>query len=262
MIPIPINYSEQLSKLNVNIPINLVLSGGGIKCAAHLALIEKIEELGLQINAISGSSGGALVASLYASGITTQEILEIFKRTSLFKFSFFSMTKAGIFDTFLFKSIIENKIKDKFRDLEIPIYITASNMQSGKPRYFSKGKLLKPVLASCAIPGIFTPIIINKTLYSDGGILDNFPIKPFIKSGLPIVGSYVAEPAPKTPLQLNSTFKVITHATYLKSHAAENFKFDYTKMTVSFPLSEYSGLDNKDSEKIYNIGKSYLDGVV
>ncbi|WP_373943334.1 patatin-like phospholipase family protein [Polaribacter sejongensis] len=144
MIPIPINYSEQLSKLNVNIPINLVLSGGGIKCAAHLALIEKIEELGLQINAISGSSGGALVASLYASGISTQEILEIFKRTSLFKFSFFSMTKAGIFDTFLFKSIIENKIKDKFRDLEIPIYITASNMQSGKPRYFSKGKLLKP----------------------------------------------------------------------------------------------------------------------
>ena len=262
MIPIPINYSEQLSKLNVNIPINLVLSGGGIKCAAHLALIEKIEELGLQINAISGSSGGALVASLYASGITTQEILEIFKRTSLFKFSFFSMTKAGIFDTFLFKSIIENKIKDKFSELEIPIYITASNMQSGKPRYFSKGKLLKPVLASCAIPGIFTPIIINKTLYSDGGILDNFPIKPFIKSGLPIVGSYVAEPAPKTPLQLNSTFKVITHATYLKSHAAENFKFDYTKMTVSFPLSEYSGLDNKDSEKIYNIGKSYLDGVV
>ncbi|MGJ8744813.1 patatin-like phospholipase family protein [Polaribacter sp.] len=253
------NNSAKLYKLNVKTPVNLVLSGGGIKCAAHLALIEKIEELGLTINAISGTSGGALVASLYASGISTKDILQIFKKTSLFKFSFFSITKAGLFDTFLFKSIIENKIKKKFSELEIPIYITASNMQSGKPRYFSKGKLLKPVLASCAIPGIFTPIIINKTLYSDGGILDNFPIDPFLKSRLPIIGSYVAEPATKTPQQLNSTFKVIAHATFLKAHAAENFKFAATKLTISFPLSEYSGLDNKDSEDIYNIGKEYLN---
>ncbi|PQJ72989.1 MULTISPECIES: patatin-like phospholipase family protein [Polaribacter] len=253
------NNSAKLYKLNVKTPVNLVLSGGGIKCAAHLALIEKIEELGLKINAISGSSGGALVASLYASGISTQEILEIFKRTSLFKFSFLSITKAGLFDTFLFKSIIENKIKNKFSDLEIPIYVAASNMQSGKPRYFSKGKLLKPVLASCAIPGIFSPIIINKTLYSDGGILDNFPMKPFQKSEFPIIGSYVGEPDVKTPQQLNTTLKVIAHASYLKAHAAENFKFANTKVTISFPLSEYSGLDNKDSEKIYNLGKEYLN---
>ena len=152
-----------------------------------------------------------------------------------------------------------NKIKDKFRDLEIPIYITASNMQSGKSRYFSKGQLLKPVLASCAIPGIYSPIRINKILYSDGGILDNFPMKPFLKSGLPIIGSYVAEPATKTPLELNTTLKVIAHASYLKAHAAESFKFSNTKITVSFPLSEYSGLDNKDSEKIYNASKEYLN---
>lgn len=253
------NNIAKLSKLNVNIPINLVLSGGGIKCAAHLALLEKIEELGLKINAISGSSGGALVASLYASGLSTQDILQIFKKTSLFKFSFFSIKKAGIFDTFLFKSILENQIKNKFSELEIPIYITASNMQNGKPRYFDKGKLLKPVLASCAIPGIYSPIRINKILYSDGGILDNFPMKPFLKSGLPIIGSYVAEPATKTPLELNTTLKVIAHASYLKAHAAESFKFSNTKITVSFPLSEYSGLDNKDSEKIYNASKEYLN---
>ena len=253
------NNSAKLYKLNVDTPINLVLSGGGIKCTAHLALLEKIEELGLKINAISGSSGGALIASLYASGISTQDILQIFKKTSLFKFSFFSIKKAGIFDTFLFKSIIEYQIKNKFSELEIPIYITASNMQSGKPRYFDKGKLLKPVLASCAIPGIFSPIKINKILYSDGGILDNFPIKPFLKSPLPIVGSYVGEPATKTPQQLNTTLKVIAHATYLKAHSAESFKFNATKITISFPLSDFSGLDNKDAEKIYMVGKKSLN---
>lgn len=253
------NNSHKLYKLNVNTPINLVLSGGGIKCAAHLALLEKIEALGLKINAISGSSGGALVAALYASGLSTQEILEIFKKTSLFKFTFLSIAKAGLFDTFLFKSIIENQIKTKFSELEIPIYITASNMQSGRPRYFNKGKLLKPVLASCAIPGIFSPISINKILYSDGGILDNFPVKPFQKSTLPLIGSYVSEPAVKTPQQLNTTLKVIAHASYLKAHAAESFKFNNTTITISFPLSHYSGLDNKETGIIYKESKDYLN---
>ncbi|WP_405604709.1 patatin-like phospholipase family protein [Polaribacter sp. Asnod1-A03] len=249
----------RLHKLNKNTPINLVLSGGGVKCAAHLAILEKIEELGLTINAISGSSGGALVASLYASGVSTQEILSIFKKTSLFKFSFFSIKKAGIFDTILFKSIIENQIKAKFTELDIPIYIVASNMQNGKPRYFSKGKLLKPVLASCAIPGIFSPIKINKILYSDGGIIDNFPVKPFLASDLPIIGSYVSEPSVKTAQELNTTLKVITQATYLRAHSAESFKFDFTKTTISFPLSTFSGLDNKEAEKIYNSAKEYLN---
>lgn len=253
------NNNAKLSKLDVNTPINLVLSGGGVKCAAHLALLEKIEALGLKINAISGSSGGALVAALYASGLSTRDILGIFKNTSLFKFSFLSIAKAGIFDTFLFKSIIENQIKTKFSDLEIPIYVAASNMQTGRPRYFSSGKLLKPVLASCAIPGIFSPISINKTLYSDGGILDNFPIKPFQNSALPIIGSYVSEPAVKTPQQLNTTLKVVAHASYLKAHSAESFKFNATKITISFPLYHYSGLDNKDAEKIYQESKAYLN---
>ncbi|MCG1037685.1 patatin-like phospholipase family protein [Polaribacter sargassicola] len=250
---------DKLHKLNKNKPINLVLSGGGVKCAAHLAILEKIEELGLTINAISGSSGGALVASLYASGLSTQEILFIFKNTSLFKFSFFSIKKAGLFDTILFRSIIEDKIKPKFSDLQVPVYIAASNMQNGKPRYFSKGKLLKPVLASCAIPGIFSPIKINNILYSDGGILDNFPVKPFLESAYPIIGSYVSEPAKKTPQELNTTLKVITHASFLRAHSAESFKFDFTKTTVRFPVSNYSGLDTKDSEKIYNTAKDYLN---
>jgi len=251
--------SVKLSNLNKDTAINLILSGGGVKCTAHLALLEKIEELGLKINAISGSSGGALVAALYASGVSTQEILQIFKETHLFIFSFLSIAKAGIFDTFLFKEIIENRIKLRFSELQIPIYITASNMQNGKTRYFSKGKLLKPVLVSCAIPGIYSPIKINKNLYSDGGIFDNFPIKPFRKSNLPIVGSYVSEPPQKDLQDLNTSFKVLTQATFLKAHAAESFKFSFTKVTICFPLSHYSGLDTKEAEKIYNLSKEYLD---
>ncbi|KGL63413.1 patatin-like phospholipase family protein [Polaribacter sp. Hel1_85] len=248
----------KLEELDKNIPINLVLSGGGVKSTGHLALLEKIEALGLKINAIAGSSGGALVASLYASGVPTKDILKVFKETSIFKISFFSISKAGIFDTLLFRNAIENKIKSKFSELQIPIYITASNMQEGKIRYFSKGKLLKPILASCAIPGIFSPIKINNVLYSDGGVLDNFPIKPFEKSDLPLIGSYVSDPPKRTQEELNSTLKVVTQATYLMAHSAVSFKFYITDLTIRFPLSNYSGLDTKEAEEIYKKCKSFL----
>ncbi|MEO9571892.1 MAG: patatin-like phospholipase family protein [Polaribacter sp.] len=248
----------KLEELDKNIPINLVLSGGGVKSTGHLALLERIEELGLKINAISGSSGGALVASLYASGLTTKEILKIFKETSIFKISFFSITKAGLFDTFLFKTAIENKIKSNFSELDIPLHITATNIQDGTIRYFNKGKLLKPVLASCAIPGIFSPININNILYSDGGVLDNFPIKPFEQSDLPLIGSYVSDPPKRTKEELNSTLKVLEQAIFLMTHSAESFKFFNTNLTIRFPLYNYSGLDNKEAEKIYKKCKLFL----
>lgn len=252
------NSVADLEKLDKNTPINLVLSGGGVKCAAHIALLDKIEKLGLTINAISASSGGSLVASMYASGLTTQEILKTFKETPLFKVSYFSFTKAGIFDLYYYRTILEKLIKPTFEELKIPLIVTASNMEKGKSCYFKEGDLLKPVLASCAIPGIFTPVKINNVLYSDGGVLDNFPVKPFKKSIYPIVGSYVGNPPKRTKEELNTTFKVLVHAGFLLSHSSENFKFKHTNITIKFPVQNFSALDNKEAARIYETCKEYL----
>lgn len=255
-IPSLVSPIEKLKALTPGTNINVVLSGGGVKCAGHIALLEEIEHLGLVINAISGSSGGALVAALYASGVPLQDILTIFKETTLFKITYFSLTKAGIFDTFLFKSVIENKLKKRFEELRFSTYITASNIQDGIPVYFNKGDLLSPILASCAIPGVFSPIEIDGVLYSDGGVLDNFPIRPFINETLPLIGSYVSTPPKRTKNELNSTLKVVTQTAFLLAHSAESFKFDHTSLTIQFPLSQYFGLDNKETVTIYESCKA------
>lgn len=254
------NNISALEKLDKNIPINLVLSGGGVKCAGHIALLEKIEELKLKINAISASSGGALVASMYASGLPFYKILEVLKETPLFKVSYFSFTKPGIFDTYYFKSVLEKNIKSSFSELSIPLIVATSNMEKGESHYFKKGDLFKPILASCAIPGIYTPVKINNVLYSDGGILDNFPVKPFLKSKFPLVGSYVSTPPKRTKEELNTTFKVLIQAGFLMTYSAEKFKFKQTDIVVKFPVHNYSALDNKEAENIYKKCKEFLRG--
>lgn len=127
--------------------INLVLSGGGVKGVAHLTLLEYLEELGVTINAISGSSAGALVGALYCSGLSTKEILAFFKTTPIFRYTWLNQRKAGIFDSEKYAVILVNKIKHQFEDLHIPLTITATNIEKNKAVYFEKGDIVRPLLA-------------------------------------------------------------------------------------------------------------------
>ena len=149
---------EKLKHLDPNVPINLVLSGGAEKGVAHIALLEKLEELNIKINAISACSSGSLVGSMYASGMRPKEILNFFKTTEIFQFSWITIAKPGIFNSSNYARLIEDKIKPTFEELNIPLTVSTTNLNKGTTQYFYEGDLLKPVLASCAIPGLFNPI--------------------------------------------------------------------------------------------------------
>ena len=238
--------------------VNLVLSGGGVKGVAHIALIEYLEEAGIKINAISGSSAGALVGALYGSGLRPEQILDFFKSTPLFRYTWLNPTKAGFFDSDKYECIIDKYVKDDFESLNISLHIAAVNIEKGEETYFDKGKLVKPLLASCAVPAVFSPVEIDGALYSDGGVMDNFPIHPFKENKLPLLGSYVCKPDIKEKKGLNSILKVTNHSNALLMYSANAYKFSYTDNTVVFPLGKYSTFDTKSIDDIYEEAKTFL----
>ncbi len=152
---------KDLRRIKSDIPVNLVLSGGAERGVAHIALLEKLEELGIKIKAISGASAGSLVGVLYASGKTPKEILEFFKSTEIFQFSWISLAKPGIFNIEKYATLLEPHIKSTFEELQIPLTVATTNLNKGVTEYFDKGDLLKPILASCAVPGLFNPLEMN-----------------------------------------------------------------------------------------------------
>ncbi len=260
MIIKPFNCSiGKLNELTPDTPVNLVLSGGGEKGVAHIAFIEALKERNIKINAISACSAGSLVGSMYASGLSTEEMLDFFRTTDIFQYSWITFAKAGIFDSSNYLRLIKNKIKPTFEELHTPLYVSTTNLNRGATHYFSQGELLKPVLASCAIPGLFNPVEINGELYSDGGILDNFPLMPFKKSEHPVIGSYVVYPSVKTNDKLNSTLNVLEHSFKLLSLASEEYKFFKTYATACFPLDEFSGFSKKEVDDIYQKAKEYIE---
>lgn len=157
--------------------IGLALSGGGYKGIAHAGVLHFLEEQGITINQLAGTSAGAIVGALYLKGIRPLEILEFFKSVSLFNWHHFTLRKAGLMDANSFDVYLKEIFEDTtLGDLKTPLFITATNMENGKLEVFEpETKIVDALLASSAFPGIFSPYKIGDTIYSDGGILNNFP---------------------------------------------------------------------------------------
>lgn len=169
--------------------VALVLGGGAARGAFHLGVIARLEELGVEICAISGVSIGAIVASSVASGLRAREILEIIK-TKEFK----KAIKFNYFNKSFFK--IDKKAKiikilapiSNLEDMKIPIFITCVDLLSGKKVVFSSGKSIDICLGSSALVPLFPAVSYENFLLADGGFVDNFPIGPLVGLGEKILG--------------------------------------------------------------------------
>lgn len=173
--------------------IGLALGGGGARGLAHLPLLRLLEERGIKPSKIVGTSMGAIIGALYASGLSANEIEErlrehmvlkedhlrdVFKKSrNLVRWvkiltpdsSSGGLIKAdGLFD-YLF-----NELHDlKFSDLEIPFQAIACDYHTGAEVVLDSGELLPAVQASMAVPGVFSPVELDKWLLVDGGLVNN-----------------------------------------------------------------------------------------
>jgi len=246
---------EQIDALDPDKGINLVLGGGALKGAAHVPLLEYLEKKKIKINAISGTSAGALVGALYASGNSPQEILKFFLETPLFKYAWLSPFSNGMFNSMKYEKFFETKIKPTFEELSIPLFVCATNMQKSKSVYFSEGELYHRLLASCAVPGIFRPVELDGDLYSDGAVLDNFPIKPFESESIPMVGSFLRAPISISRKDLSSTRKVIKRSIILQRQEIEREKLLKPDISIVHNLNSFSAFKKKDAQLMYEFSK-------
>ncbi|MBL0099681.1 MAG: patatin-like phospholipase family protein [Saprospiraceae bacterium] len=245
---------------NSEYEIGLVLSGGGFRGAAHVGVIQAMHDAGLKANIISGVSAGALVGVCYAAGLSCEKMLDLFMKPRLFSLAHYSYKKPGLLDTDKFITYIDEFIKqNSYEDLEIPLYICATDMLKGKLVTFSNGTLNKAILASCAFPFVFSPVWHNDTYYSDGGIINNFPVEQLIGKCKSIIGVYV-NPITDIPSgELNTSLKVLQRAFSISTSAIPYLKFQHCDIMIEpKELTRFNLFDRRNVYKMYEIG--YLEG--
>lgn len=159
--------------------IGLVLSGGGARGISHIGVLKALDELGVPVHCISGTSIGAVVGAFYANGFAPDTILEIIEKTSFFKSIRPAWTLRGLLSMHPLHDLLLKYIThNSFESLAIPLTVGATDIGKGKSVYFSKGDLIPALLASSSVPVVFNPYKLNGGVYVDGGVLDNLPATP------------------------------------------------------------------------------------
>jgi len=232
----------------------LVLSGGGARGFAHLGLLQALNEEGIFPDIIAGTSAGALIGVLYADGYTPEEILEIMNTHSRLDYMRPAMPKEGLLQLNGISKIMETHLRaSTFKDLKIPLYVTATDLNNGKAVYFSQGKLLDPIIASASIPVLFQPVKINNISYVDGGVLDNLPVKPIEDKCKHLIGSFVN---PVGYIEKISGLISIAERAFMLSMSREVMekikKFDL--FVAPLELRNYGILDPEKAQELFRVG--------
>lgn len=195
--------------------IGLVLSGGGLRGIGHLGAIKALEEHGYQPSTVSGCSAGAIIGAFYAAGYTVEEMLAIVQANDLFPTTSFRLRTSGFVNNSYLSRLIQKYIpQNTFESLKIPFHVSATNLLSGKVDYFHSGPLDDALLASSSVPLMFPYVKRDKSVYYDGGILDNLPVKPLLGQCKFLIGVHVNAPDEIKPDKLTPA-KLLDRITHL-----------------------------------------------
>lgn len=237
--------------------IGYALSGGGARGAAHLGIIKVLEEEGIRPAMISGTSAGSIIGAYYAAGYDPDRILEILSGTSLIRVLGLAFNLKGLLTLDKTEQEFLKFFPDNsFSKLQIPLIVAATNIRTGKITYFSDGELIKPVLASSAIPVIFNPVIIDGEMYIDGGVLNNMPSEPLIGHCDKILGMHCNA---VNRNYSNDTIKGLVERTFL---LAVNTNIMTSKQYCDIfmeptEVRDYGALEFGKLREIFQIGYEY-----
>ncbi|MBI3518392.1 MAG: patatin-like phospholipase family protein [Bacteroidetes bacterium] len=237
--------------------IGIALSGGGARGIAHLGILKALEEFGVKPSVISGTSAGAIAGAFYAGGYSLIEIKDIIEKGDFFNLSNILIKKQGLFNMKGFEKIYQVYFPDNsFDHLNIPLYVTATDILKGTSACFSSGNLSQALMASSCIPIVFQPIQFDNTYYVDGGVLNNFPVEPLINRCDIIIGSHVN--SIKTEVTEIHMSNIVDRCFHLAMSNSVRDKIHHCQLFIEPPnMSQFSIFDVKKSDQIFEYGYNY-----
>ncbi len=239
-------FSQEAKKEPIH--VGLVLSGGGAKGFAHIGVLKVLEEAGVKIDFIGGTSMGAIVGGLYASGYNARQIDSIFKATDFdallqdfiprssknfygkrndelyavtlpfdkFHVGIPTALSKGLYNYNLLTKLTHNvrHIRD-FNKLPIPFLCVATNIETGEQVVLDKGYLPQAMAASAAFPSLFAPVEIDGKLLIDGGVVNNYPIEEIKKLGANYIIGVDVQDDMKDRKSLNDATRILVQISNL-----------------------------------------------
>ena len=269
--------------------VGLVLSGGGAKGLAHVGAIKVIEEAGIKIDYIGGTSMGAIVGALYASGYSALELDSILRNMDFnlliednlprnaktfyekedseryaatlpfknFKISVPAAYSGGqnIYNE-LGRLLYHVKDVNDFNKLPIPFVCVATDIETGEEVVLDNGYLPEAIMASGTLPSLFEPAHIDNKVLVDGGIVNNYPVEKVRAMGADIIIGVDVQHGLSKRDELQSATEILLQINNFRSSAAMKEKSKQTDIYIKPDMSEHTVLDFDKSIAIVRLGET------
>ena len=268
--------------------IGLVLSGGGAKGFAHIGALKVIDSLGIKIDYVAGTSMGAIVGSLYASGYTGKQMDSIIGKTDFGQLiiddiprearTFYERRNSEKYAVTLpfkdFQIQLPNSLSagqnfynllsqlmapvgevDDFEKLPIPFFCMATDVLTGEAVVLDNGYLPKAVNASAALPSLLSPVEINDRLFIDGGVTNNYPIEILRSKGMDIIIGIDVQDDLKTREELGSAFEILAQINNFRTINDMKVKSQLTDIYIKPDITKFTVTSFSESQSIIQEGK-------
>ena len=164
--------------------VGLALGGGFARGLAHIGVLKVLEEEGIPVNFIAGTSVGSVIGAAYCSGISAKELEEIAGLVRFKHFARWTISRYGFASNDRMAQFLHKVLKCRtFEELKVPLAVAATDFSSGEGVVFRSGPLVDEVRASCAYPGMFKPVNVNGRLMVDGLLAHAVPTVPLREMG-------------------------------------------------------------------------------
>ena len=267
--------------------VGLVLSGGGAKGFAHIGVLKTLDSLGVRVDYIAGTSMGAVMGGLYASGYTGKQIDSIITATSFdllisddvprksktfyerknaekyalsLPFNNFrvqlpsSISRGQNVFNLLSKLTLKVSGVEDFSKLPIPFHCIATDMQTGLEVVLDRGDLAQAIAASSALPTLYRPVTLDDKLLMDGGIVNNYPIQGLESKDLDIIIGVDVQDDLLTINKLESVSNILIQIGNFRVAKEMSGKSKLTDIYIKPQVSEYSLVSFKDKSEIIRRG--------
>lgn len=158
--------------------IGLALSGGIAKSAAHVGVIQALEEHQVGIDCVSGTSGGSIVGAFYAAGKGVDEMARLAGTIRWIDLAALTVPRLGLLSSEKIRRFVVDEIGDLgFDELEIPLAVIAADISIGAKKVFTEGKVAVACQASSSIPELYTPVEVDHHSLVDGSLVEYVPVE-------------------------------------------------------------------------------------
>ncbi len=184
--------------------VALALSGGAARTIAHVGVLKSLQNHGVGLRCIAGTSGGALIAVMVAAGYPLVDLEREAMQIEWRRLAGFRPHPLGILSTEKLGEFVRRRIGElRFEDLRIPCRVVATDLSTQSRRVFDSGPVVPAVEASCAIPEFYRPVTLDGHDYIDGGVVEPLPLETLRSvpeaEGGPVVGVSVLRKAKNPP---------------------------------------------------------------